>query len=97
MVLLRECSESSYINSQLFVKWLKKFISHLPGHTTHRFQPLDVAVYKQFQLNYNSAVRNWLRTNPDQRVTQSAVAELLAEAYGRSAALSNATNGFRAS
>lgn len=132
---LVECSESGYINTELFVKWLKHFISHvkptaenkvlllldghsthsknldainiarennvlllqLPGHTTHRLQPLDVAVFKPFQLNYDAAVRNWLRTYPGQKVTQFSVAQLLAEAYGKSATLSNAASGFRAS
>ena len=131
---LVECSESGYINSALFVKWLKHFIEHvkptgdkkvlilldghsthsknleaiklarengvlllqLPGHTTHRLQPLDVAVFKPFQTFYDGAICKWLRNHPGEKVTQFAVAQLLAEAYTKCATLSNAASGFRA-
>ncbi|CAH2000933.1 unnamed protein product [Acanthoscelides obtectus] len=31
-------------------------ILQLPGHTTHRLQPLDVAVFKPFQVYYDQSV-----------------------------------------
>jgi hypothetical protein len=129
---LVDCSESGYINSDLFLKWLKHFIEHvkpttenvlivfyglstnlknlkaikiarengvlllqLPGHTTHRLQPLDVAIFKPFQTFYDAAVSKWLRSNPGENMTQFDVAALLAEAYSKAATLSNAENGFK--
>jgi hypothetical protein len=131
---LVEVSESGYINSELFIKWLKHFISHvrpsgedkvlllldghtthsknfeavniarengvlllqLPGHTTHRLQPLDLAVFKPFQLYYDEAVTKWHRSNmPPLR--QCHVSAIIAEAYPRAATMSNAIGGFKAS
>jgi hypothetical protein len=127
-------SESEYINSDLFVKWLKRFIEHvkptvekksllvldghfthsknleavkvarengvlllqLPGHTTHRLQPLDVAIFKPFQTFHDAAVSKRLLSNPGENVTQFVVTALLAEAYSKAAALSNTANGFKA-
>jgi hypothetical protein len=131
---LVDFSESGYINSDLFVKWLEHFVEHvkptteekallvldghsthsknmeaikiarengvlllqLPGHTTHRLQPLDVAVFKPFQTFYDAAVSKWLRSNPDENVTQFVVTASLAETYSEAANLGNAANGFKA-
>lgn len=67
----------------------------LPGHTNHRLQPLDVSVFKPFQLYYDEAVTKWHRTNPAP-VRQCHVSSLLAEAYVKIATMSNAMNGFKA-
>lgn len=67
----------------------------LPGHTTHRLQPLDVAFFKLLQTFYNYAVQKWLRSNPGLVVTQFQVSQLLAEAYGKAATIENAVGGFR--
>lgn len=131
---LIEVSDSGYINSDLFVKWLKHFISYvkpnkeakvllvldghtthsknleainlarengvlilqLPGHTTHRLQPLDVAIFKPLETYYDQAIIKWMRCNPGRKVTQLEVAGLISEAYEKSATLSNAASGFRA-
>ena len=128
---LVEVSETGYINSDLFIKWLRHFIKfvkpsaeekvllvldghsthsknleainlakengviilQLPGHTTHRLQPLDVAVFKPLQLYYDEAVVKHLRK--EDRVTQFSVAGLFAEAYARAASMSNAIAGFK--
>lgn len=129
---LVEVSESGYINSELFMKWLTHFIKfvkpskeekvllvldghsthsknleaitlakesgiillQLPGHTTHRLQPLDVSVFKPLQLYYNEAVIKHLRK--EDRVTQFSVAGIFAEAYSRAANMSSAISGFKA-
>lgn len=67
----------------------------LPGHTTHRLQPLDVSVFKPFQLYYDEAVTKWHRTNPPP-LRQCHVSSILSEAYVRVATMSNAMNGFKA-
>ncbi|XP_018399026.1 PREDICTED: uncharacterized protein LOC108776809 [Cyphomyrmex costatus] len=68
----------------------------LPGHTTHRLQPLDVSIFKPFQLYYDEAVVKWHRTNPPPPLRQCHVSTLLSEAYLKIATMSNAVNGFKA-
>ncbi|KAJ8927942.1 hypothetical protein NQ314_019574 [Rhamnusium bicolor] len=130
-----EISDSGYINSELFVKWLRHFIDvvhpskekkvlllldghtthcknlealllaresgvilmQLPGHTTHRLQPLDRSFFKPMEVYYTEAPEKWLRSNIERTVTQYQVAELLNEAYGRAATIQTAANGFKAS
>lgn len=91
--------DTGYINSELFVTWLKHFQSHvkcnknnkvlvlldghtihnrnlatcnfarengiillqLPGHTTHRLQPLDVAFFGPLQIYFTQAQETFLR------------------------------------
>lgn len=128
-------SESGYINSTLFVEWLKHFIKNvkptlenkvlllldghtthsknldalylakangiimlqLPGHTTNRIQPLDVAFFKPLSTYYIQSTEKWLRSNPGRQVTQYQVAKLFGEAYERAAMIGNIVNGFKAS
>ncbi|KAJ3652586.1 hypothetical protein Zmor_018538 [Zophobas morio] len=97
-----EISASGYINSELFIMWLKHLRSivksgpkkpvlflldghcrhgknlealqfakenyihllQLPGHTTHRLQPLDVAFFKPLQNYYVQAQESWMRSKP---------------------------------
>lgn len=129
-----ESSESGYINTDLFVKWLNHFIKfvkpsknekcvllldghtthsknleaiklarangiillQLPGHTTHRLQPLDVGVFKSVEANYTQVMATWLRANVGQKITQFEVTALLTDAYTKAATISNAASGFRA-
>ena len=35
-----------------------------PPHTSHRLQPLDVAVYGPFKKFYNAAADSWMKNNP---------------------------------
>nr|CAH7730077.1 unnamed protein product [Callosobruchus chinensis] len=67
----------------------------LPGHTTNRLQPLDVAVFRPLELYYTEANEKWLRSHPGLTVSQYQVAQLLGEAYARAAVIANAMNGFR--
>jgi hypothetical protein len=57
----------------------------LPGYTTHRLQPLDVAFFKPLQSYYVRAQEKWLR------------ASLFSEAYGRAATVETAASAFRGS
>jgi hypothetical protein len=67
----------------------------LPGHTTHRLQPLDVSFFKPLQTFYNYAVEKWLRANPGLGVTQYQVSHRITKAYGKAATIENAAGGFR--
>ena len=67
----------------------------LPPHSTHRMQPLDVAVFKSLKTAYNNSVDTWMRSNPGRRVSEYEVAKLFSTAYTRSATMDRAINGFR--
>ncbi|XP_046663524.1 MFS-type transporter clz9-like [Homalodisca vitripennis] len=69
----------------------------LPGHTTHRLQPLDRSFFKPFKGYFIQAVDKWLRTNPGLRVTQYQISQLLKEAYCKAATIENSCNGFKCS
>ncbi len=71
-------------------------ILQLPGHTTHRLQPLDVSVFKPMESYYESAIQKWMRSHPGLKVSQFEVAELLNEAYSSAACIKNAQKGFKA-
>lgn len=66
----------------------------LPGHTTHRLQPLDVAFFKPMKTFYTQATEKWLNCNPAVEVTELQVVRLLAEAYEKAREL-KIENGFR--
>jgi len=46
----------------------------LPGHTTHRLQPLDVAVLRPLSSHYIDEIEKWLRASPGRCDTQANVA-----------------------
>jgi hypothetical protein len=130
-----DVSETGYINSELFVKWLHHFIDivkptnekkvlllldghsthsknlealeiardagvvmlQLPGHTTHRLQPLDRSFFKPFKGYFNQAVEKWLRTNTGLSVTQYHISQLVTEAFGKAATVENSAHGFKCS
>lgn len=69
----------------------------LPGHTSHRLQPLDVAVFGPLQTYYIQAQENFLRQYKGDRIYQTQIAALLKEAYGRAATVGSAESAFRAS
>lgn len=58
----------------------------LPGSATQ-------CCFKPLETYYNQAVERWMRVHPGLAVTQFQVAELLGEAYGKAASISN--SGFR--
>ena len=68
----------------------------LPPHSTHRMQPLDVAVFKSLKSAYNNSVDTWMRSNPGRRVSEYEIAQLFSTAYTKAATMDRAINGFRA-
>jgi len=43
----------------------------MPGHTTHRVQPVDVAFFRPLSSCYIEEIENWLRANPGRYVAQA--------------------------
>ena len=68
----------------------------LPGHTTHRLQPLDVTFFKPLSSYYINEIETWLRRpeNVGKCVTQFQIAQLFGKAYGKAATVATAINGF---
>ena len=53
----------------------------LPGHTTHRLQPLDIGVFGPMQTFYNKVLNQWMTNHAGQCITQYDVATLITTAY----------------
>ncbi|KAJ8917077.1 hypothetical protein NQ315_012996 [Exocentrus adspersus] len=67
----------------------------LPPHSSHKIQPLDVAVFLPFKSYYNAAVDTWMIKNPGQTVSIYEVAEFVSKAHDRSMTPQNIRAGFR--
>lgn len=67
----------------------------LPPHTSHRLQPLDVAVFGPFKTCFNHAMDGFLRSNPGRTVTIYEVAILVCSAQLKAMTPTNAIAGFR--
>jgi len=48
----------------------------LPGYTTHRLQPLDLAFLRPWSSQYIDEIGKWLQVSPGRRDTQAKVAFL---------------------
>lgn len=70
-------------------------ILSVPPYTTHKLQPLNVAVNKPFKTAFEKAVNNFQKNYPDRRITQFDIAKLVKCACEESATVETATNGFR--
>lgn len=67
----------------------------LPPHTSHRLQPLDVAVYGPFKTLYNRALDGSIRSNPGTTVSIYQIAGLVNEAFLSAVTPRNITSGFK--
>ncbi|KAJ8042416.1 hypothetical protein HOLleu_13465 [Holothuria leucospilota] len=123
-------SDTGYINSDLFLDWLKHFrsfacpgkvlllvdghASHaksvavldyardkdiimfcLPPHTTKYLQPLDRSVYKPLKVFYQHATHKFVRSQPGSTISKYRFGSLFSEAWGKTATVANAVNGFK--
>ena len=65
-----------------------------PPHTTHKLQPLDVAVYGPFKRYYNAACDDFMVTNP-RPITIYDIASIVSGAFLRAFTPANITAGFK--
>lgn len=65
-----------------------------PPHTSHRLQPLDVAVYGPFKTRYNQACDEFMTTHPGKPITIYNIAELSQKAFVQAFSKSNIMKGF---
>ncbi|XP_013194640.2 uncharacterized protein LOC106138133 [Amyelois transitella] len=69
----------------------------IPPHTSHKLQPLDVAIYSPFKTFFEIEINKFQKQYPGRVMDQYDVAKLVSQAYLRSATPQNALSGFRAS
>ena len=68
----------------------------LPPPTLHTpVAAVRCVIFGPFNRYYDEAIRKWLREHAGRAVTTWQVAEILAEAYSKSASVQNAVSGFR--
>lgn len=96
-ILLLIDNHESHVNLAC-VKFCKEngivLLSFSP-HTTHRLQPLDVAVYGPFKQFCSVAFNDWMTSNPGKTISVRNIAELTNRAYLRAFTASNIISGFK--
>lgn len=66
-----------------------------PPHTSHRLQPLDVAVYSSFKSKLAVAMNEWMIMHPGRAITIHDLAAITNTAYTSSFIMKNIVEGFR--
>ena len=66
----------------------------IPPHTSHRMQPLDVAVYGPFKRFYNTALDGWMRSNAGKTCTIYHIPGVVKTAFASAFTLTNIRAGF---
>lgn len=67
-----------------------------PPHTTHKLQPLDVAVFGPLKTYYSQACDSFMVNNPGRTITDYDIGKLFCESYNQTANVGNAVKGFKA-
>lgn len=66
-----------------------------PPHTTHRLQPLDVAIFGPLKTFYSQVCDNFLVSHPGRAIVDHDIGKLFGQAYNKAATVGNAVHGFR--
>lgn len=66
----------------------------IPPHTSHRLQPLDTSFFGPFKCAFNRECDNFLKTNKQEKITFSDLAEIFNNAYVKVATMEKAIAGF---
>ena len=66
----------------------------LPPHTSHRLQPLDIALYGPFKAYFNRAMDDWMRSHPGMMVRITNMSEFVRSAMVNSMTPKNILSGF---
>ena len=69
----------------------------LPSHTTSALQPLDRAVFGPFKTYFNHETNQFMRLNPNKKISRYNAGRLIHNAWIRAATPANALGGFRGS
>ncbi|CAH2008958.1 unnamed protein product [Acanthoscelides obtectus] len=96
-VLLILDNHESHISVEV-VKYAKSngvTLLTIPPHCSRKLQPLDVSVYSSFKTRYNSAMNNWMISNPGRTVTIYNIPGFVNTIMSQAFSLSNILSGFR--
>lgn len=96
-VLLILDNHESHVNIEV-VKYAKLngvTLLTLPPHCSNKLQPLDVAIYSSFKARYNSAMNNWMVSNPGRTVTIYNIPGFVSTIMSQAFSQSNILSGFR--
>lgn len=66
----------------------------IPPHTSHRLQPLDRTIFGPMKQYFNTAMDDFMRSNPGRSITIYDVGALTQRAFAQSMTLRNITSGF---
>ncbi|CAB3236377.1 unnamed protein product [Arctia plantaginis] len=69
----------------------------LPSHTTSALQPLDRSVFGPFKTYFNQETNQFMRLNPNKKISRYNAGKLIRNAWIRAATPANALAGFRGS
>ncbi|XP_065673871.1 uncharacterized protein LOC136090823 [Hydra vulgaris] len=69
----------------------------IPPHTSHKMQPLYIAVYGPFKCHYNREVDSWLVSHTGKTVSIYDIAEISGKAWAKKSMPANIISGFSAS
>jgi hypothetical protein len=64
LVLDGQTTHSKHVKALYLASGNGVILLQLPGYTTHRLQPLDVAIFGPMESYYEQAVKKWLRSHP---------------------------------
>ncbi|CAK1602055.1 unnamed protein product [Parnassius mnemosyne] len=68
----------------------------IPPHTSHKLQPLDVAIYAPFKVAFEIEINKFQKQYPGRVISQYEIVRLVTPAYLKVATPKNAMSGFRA-
>ncbi|KAJ8891133.1 hypothetical protein PR048_010647 [Dryococelus australis] len=67
----------------------------IPPHCSNHMQPLDISVFRSFQMHYNAAIESWMLHHPGYPLTIYEIAECVGIAFQHSMSPTNICSGFR--
>ena len=83
-----------YLALQFASKYHVIMLSFGP-HTTHRMQPLDIAVYRALRIFFEQEISAFQKQHIGRMIKQHDIAKLLTPAYLKAASAQNAVSGFK--
>jgi hypothetical protein len=70
-------------------------LSVLPPHSSHMFQPLDVAVFSPFKQQLNSEIHKYSHSHQNTVIARQQLPPLISTAYQNSLTVTSIMSGFR--
>ncbi|KAH9636409.1 hypothetical protein HF086_006169, partial [Spodoptera exigua] len=88
------CTPNGWTSALDYASKNNVVILSLAPHTTHKMQPMDVAVYGPLKTYFEREVNLFQKSHPGRIINQYDVARLLSPAFLKSAVAQNAVHGF---